>query len=194
LLKGEMEPIRTMVNRAKWFVEQSELAGIFDNGKPEVTVEWDDNGLPCKARPDLLSDDFHLSVKTTNHIGGAHPAYFSRHTLGSNGYDFAQMFYRRGLEKNDIYVEHRILVIEQQKPHGCCIVKLSAGKEAIAGADVERAIATWRECESSGHYPGYSYDTFEAEATPWELAAAEEREYNALMVMDAATVMEEATV
>lgn len=183
ILAKEMGPIRTMVNMAKSFVEQTEIAGIFESGRPEVTVTWDEDGMACKARPDWLSDDWHLSVKTTNVLAGANPASFSRRTLTPQGYDFNLAFYRRGLEKNDIHVQHRILVIEQNRPHGCCLIALAPNMEAIAAADVERAINIWRECETTNYYPAYPTETFHAEATPLQLAEAEEMEYERLVTV-----------
>lgn len=176
ILDREMEPIKSMVVAAERFIDQSEIAGAFDNGNPEVTVTWNDGGVECKARPDYLSPDFHISVKTTNIVGGANPAYYSRRLLASAGHDFGLMFYRRGLMANDIDVKHRILVIEQNRPYGCCLVSLAPSKMAIAESQVERSISTWRECLATGIYPGYGYATFEAEASPWELAEEEERQ------------------
>lgn len=186
ILARDMAPIRTMVAMAKHFVEQTEIAGIFESGRPEVTVTWDEDGLLCKARPDWLSDEWHLSVKTTNVLAGANPASFSRKTLTPQGYDFNLEFYRRGLEKNGINVQHRILVIEQNKPHGCCLIALEPNKAAIAAADVERAIGIWRECEKTNTFPAYPTETFWAEALPWEMAEAEEREYERLTAVGVA--------
>jgi hypothetical protein len=146
ILSHEMGGIKAAVISAQRFIEQSELAGIFGTGNAEVTVTWEDGDLPCKARPDYLTDNFHVSVKTTNVVGGANPSTWSRRQLSPMGYDFALQFYRRGLIANGLDVQHRFLIIEQQFPYGCSVVGLAPSKSAIADADVERAIKLWAEC------------------------------------------------
>lgn len=180
LLARKMEPIRDMVAAARKFVAQSEIAGCFDRGDAEVTLDWDDDGLPCKIRPDYLTDDWHLSLKTTP--GSANPASWIRRQLTPMGYDFGLEFYRRGLRANGIGEEcqHRILVIEQEPPYGCSLIALAPSKRDIAERAVEQAIALWKRCKATGEYPCYSTQTHYAEATTWELADAEEREIDNL--------------
>lgn len=174
LLARKMEPIRDMVAAAHKFVAQSEIAGVFDSGHAEVTADWNDDGLVCKIRPDYLTDKWHISLKTTP--GSANPASWMRRQLTPMGYDFGLMFYERGLLANNIDVQHRILVIEQEPPYGCCLIGLAPSKRDVAERAVEQAIAIWRTCKAKDEYPGYSTHTHYAEASPWELADAEERE------------------
>ncbi len=182
LLTRKIEPIRDMVTAARKFVEQSEIAGVFDSGHAEATLTWDDDGLSCKIRPDYLTDKWHISLKTTD--GSANPASWIRRQLTPMGYDFNIAFYERGLSANDYDVQHRILVIEQNPPYGCCIVALAPSKWEIAERQVERAIAVWKRCKATGVYPCYSTETHFAEAANWELAEAEERETDSAFFTD----------
>ncbi len=174
LLERKMEPIRDMVAAARKFVAQSEIAGVFDTGNAEVTIDWNDDGLPCKIRPDYLTDQWHISLKTTP--GSANPASWIRRQLTPMGYDFGLMFYERGLLANNIDVDHRLLVIEQEPPYGCCVVALAPSKREIAGNMVHRAIQIWKNCKATGVYPCYSTETHFAEAAAWEHTEALERE------------------
>lgn len=178
LLGKQIGGIRAMVDSARAFIETSEIADMWESGNPEVTVDWEEKGVLCKARPDFLSADWHVSVKTTQ--ASAAPASWSRRMLSPMGYDFGLMFYRRGLLANGIDVNHRILVIEQCPPYGCALIALEPNKSAIANALIDDAIKIWAECQKTGIYPGYSRDTFFALATPWELAEAEARMYEEL--------------
>jgi hypothetical protein len=178
LLAKEIPHIRAMVDSARAFIDTSEIADIWESGNPEVTVDWEEKGVLCKARPDFLSADWHVSVKTTR--ASAAPASWARRMLSPMGYDVGLMFYRRGLLANGIDVNHRILVIEQTEPYGCSLIALEPNKAAIANALIDQAIKIWAECQKMGVYPGYSRETFFAEATPWELAEAEAREYEEL--------------
>jgi len=176
LLYKQIGGIRAMVKAARSFVENSEIAGIFGKGNAEVTIDWNEGDLLCKARPDYLSDRFHISLKTT--MASADPSSFVRRQLGPSGYDFAIEFYKRGLIANDRgNVQHRLLVVEQNPPYGCCLIGLDRSKIEMCGRMVDQAIRLWRECQKTGFYPGYSTETHFAEAKPWELAEVEERAY-----------------
>jgi hypothetical protein len=174
LLKKDIEPIREMVSSARRFVENSEIKGVFDSGHAQVTLDWDDGGLRCKIRPDYLTDKWHISLKTTD--ASAKPDSWIRRQLSPMGYGFGVSFYERGLLANNIDVQHRLLVIEQNPPFACSLVAIAPSKKAIEDARVERAIAIWRKCKELGKYPSYSTQTHYAEASPWELADHEEQE------------------
>jgi hypothetical protein len=180
ILADQMTEIRRLVDAVRRQIANTEIGRVFGTGKAEVTVEWNDNGVACKARPDYLTDDFHISVKTTT--ASAEPSSFNRRMISSNGYDFSLAFYDRGLRKNGIEVEHRLLVIEQNPPYGVSVIALAPNKKVIAEMMADRAIKVWKECLETNHFPGYSTETFMAEATPWELADAEEREMNYLQM------------
>lgn len=172
ILAHEIAEIRRMVKSAQTCVEQTELAGVFGTGQAEVTIDWEDNGTLCKARPDYLAKDFHISLKTT--MASAEPSTWCRRQLGPSGYDFQLAFYDRGLKANDLKVEHRILVIEQQPPYGCAVIALGSDKRTIAEVRVDQAIKLWAECLENATFPGYTNETYLAEATPWEISDAED--------------------
>lgn len=177
ILAKEVEGIRESVKRALAFIETTELKGIFGNGHAETTVEWDEDGMLCKARPDYLKLDrdgtgWHISVKTTS--ASADPLTWSRRQMAT-GYDFSMAFYDRGLRANGMNVEHRFLVIEQTAPFGVAVFALAPAKAALADADVERAIRLWHRCLETNSFPGYSNRTHWVEPRPFEIADAEER-------------------
>jgi hypothetical protein len=162
-----------MVNAAKMFIAQSEIADVFGTGHPEVSVTWDESGTTCKARPDYLAPGWHISLKTT--AASADPSGWSRRQLASMGYDFSLAFYDRGLKAHSLKVQHRLLVIEQNPPYGCCLVALDAMRREVCEKMVEQAIRLWKSCEKDEYWPAYSTETHWAEMAPWELADAEER-------------------
>lgn len=178
ILSHQIHDIRAMVESAKAFIETTEIAGVLGTGNAEVTINWDDNGVFCKARPDYLSADWHISVKTTS--ASANPKDFGRRQLTPYGYDFGLMFYRRGLLANGLDVQHRILVIEQCAPYGCALIALEPSKAAICEVMVTDALKIWKRCQKDNYYPGYSSETAWLEATPWELADAENRAFSDL--------------
>lgn len=168
MLAHKVARVEEAVKAAKAFLPTSELAGAFESGKPEQTVIWQEDSMLCKARPDWLSDKWHISVKTTD--GSANPESWIRRQLTPMGYDVALIFYERGLRAHNLNVQSRILVIEQNPPYGCCVIGLAPSKRDYADGRVERAINVWKKCAASGRYPAYPTETCFAEAQPWEMA------------------------
>lgn len=171
LLAHKVEAIEAAVASARAHIERSEIAGIFNSAGPERTIVWNDEGVLCKARADWLSDQWHLSVKTTD--GSANPAAYTRVKMGQNGHDTALAFYKRGMEAHGIQVEHRIIVIEQNPPYACCVFGLAPDRWDLAERRAARAIALWRIAEQTGRFPAYPLETCFAEANPWEMEAEE---------------------
>jgi hypothetical protein len=177
VLSKHMPAVRAMVKAAREFVAQSEIAGVFDSGKPELSVLWQDCGdaLWCKARPDWLNDKTILHYKTTQ--GSAAPAPFIRNQLFPMGYDIAAMFYERGLEKVTGKVRKSVfLVQEAYAPYACVLISLDPAAAEIAADKVGRAMAIWAHCRLTGKWPAYPPQIHYAEPLPWHLAQSEEQQ------------------
>jgi hypothetical protein len=181
VLAAKMGAVREMAEAAKNYLAGSELGGILEFGKPEVTMIWDDDGVLCKARPDFLPDDRSviLHVKTTG--GSAEPESWIRNQLFASGYDVAAAFYERGLDNILDAEAHEIaqsvfLVIEQSAPYGCSLIGLDPMTRENAERNVARAIATWRQCKATNRWPCYPSRIAYAEVPAWELAATERRD------------------
>lgn len=161
------------VQAARDFIGRSELKGVFDSGKPEQVLIWNEGDVLCKARPDWLNDKVLLHVKTT--AGSAQPESWIRNQLTPMGYDVAWGLYRRGLMEltgND--PQHVFLVIEQNAPYGCSLVSLAPTFADIAASKVGRAIKVWQACQASGNFPGYPRRIAYAEPKNWDIQAEEE--------------------
>jgi len=177
ILSAKMPLILNMVDAAKAFVASSELKGIFDAGKPEVTIIWEDDKVLCKARPDFLPDNLPiiLHVKTTQ--GSAEPESWIRNQLFGSGYDVAAIFYEYGMAANcDDDRTSVFLVIEQSAPYGCSLIGLDPMTRENAERKVNRAIDVWHTCKTKNTWPCYPSQICYAETPAWELAATERRE------------------
>lgn len=171
LLAHKVANVEAAVKAAKAHIAASPLAGIFERGKPEVTVVAEDDGVTLKIRPDWMTNnlDTVLHVKSTK--GSAHPEAWARTQLEPMGYDVAAAFYERVLNGHPQSV---FLVIEQSPPHGCSLVAMSPLMAQIAAGKVERAIRTWRECRREDRYPAYPVSITYAEPKSWNVEQAME--------------------
>ena len=173
LFPADVAAVAAMVESANSYVAHSQIAGVFDTGKPEQTIVWSDDGLLCKARPDWLNADVCLHLKTTKM--SVNPPSFDR-TAINMGYDISLAFYARACDsiRDADSTEHVILAIEQEPPYACKLFALSAAQWEISQRRVARAINAWSACMKSKHFPAYTGDVHLIEPTSWQLAQAEQ--------------------
>ena len=123
----------------------------------------------------MSNDRRHLfDVKTDGQ--SAHPDAFGRKIINM-GYDFSAAFYLRGFRKcfPDLPApEWSWLAVETDPPHGVSITGLDEAGYAIAEHQVEIAIAVWRECITTGKWPGYPHRKYTIETKPWALTGHEQ--------------------
>lgn len=167
-----------MVDAARLFIDNSELKGVFSDGKPEQSVYWEESGVKLRCRPDWLTSDrsLILDYKTTD---SAAPDTFNRQ-IPRMGYDFQASFYQRGLAA----IGHQgaqfvFLAQEIEPPYACTLHGIANSMKEIADADVEESIAIWRECMATNKWPSYPNAIHWAEATTWQMQQHEQRIQNA---------------
>ena len=172
ILIDDWYQVKAMVDAAREFVIGSEVAGCFE-WQAESTVIWQEDGIWCRARPDLFSakDMVIIDYKTTT---DANPEYLTRRVMTQMGYDVQAAFYQRGIR--DVYdndAQFIFLFQEIEPPYACSLIGLDPGLQAVGEAKVERAITLWSECASRNTWPAYSKQIHWAMAPAWELALKE---------------------
>lgn len=176
LLQDDFAAVQAMVKTAQQFIAHSELKGIFDAGESEVTILFDIDGVPCKARADRISADkrIHLSYKTVGRT--ANPEPWIRTQLPS--LDIAAVFYEAAVRSaygiEGVTTVH--LIQEQEPPHACSLVALAPAYRDLAQHRLSLAVATWKECLKTGKFPAYSSRIHYAEPMPWMQAEQLERQ------------------
>lgn len=184
VLRENFDAVQAMVYAAQEYIAQSELSGIFDDGEPEVTLFFDQDGIACKARADFLVTDKRicLSYKTTN--GSANPESWSRTQLPM--YDVATVFYERAVaaacQSDEVMCVH--LVQEQREPYACSLVALSPALRELASAKLDKALSAWSACVASGRFPAYTARICYAEPKAWQVSDFEEKLINSAFSND----------
>lgn len=176
ILAHKLAPVKTMVERARQYIEATPLAGIFDGGEPEMSIRWSEDGVDCKIRPDWLSKDrkIILSYKTTP--GSAAPDSWIRRQLPQ--YAIGMPLYERGVKATVGTARSRVihLVQEQKAPYACSLIALDPAAQSVADAKLDQALIIWKECLETRKFPAYPLDICYAEARAWELAEVEAAE------------------
>ena len=154
LLIGQWDRVRAMVAAAR---EQLDAYGIglFQNGRPEQTLVWEDEGALCRCRIDWLHDDLSAIDDYKSTAASADPARWVRTMYGIGG-DMQVAFYLRGAEKVlGVRPEWRYVVQETYPPYALSVVTLAASALEVGADKVEKALQIWRRCLATGKWPAY---------------------------------------
>lgn len=177
ILGCKVDEVAEMREAAYAYIHESEIAGVFDHGKPELTMVWQEGDIMCRARPDWLTDDRSILLHYKTTAGSVSPTSFSR-TITNSGYAQAVQFYYRGLgtlEPETLRkTRHIIFCQDQARPFACALYELAPSLETIASSQIDRAIETWKQCVARQKWPAYEGRVIAIEAKPWEIAQAEE--------------------
>lgn len=141
---------------------------MFAEGKPELTLLWDEDGVACRARLDWLRDDLAAidDYKTTS--ASAKARTWSEKTMFGIGGDLQAAFYLRGVKAvTGADARFRFVVQETYPPFALSVVTVGADVLALANAKIDRALGIWRECLKTGEWPGYDRDAYRAELPAW---------------------------
>jgi hypothetical protein len=138
----------------------------FTNGEPELTMVWEEDGYPMRARLDFLHDDRSTidDLKTTE--GSARPDAWARTMYGFGG-DVQVAFYLRGARAHGWEPQFRFVVMETRPPFAVTINALAPDALAIAEDKVDWAIRAWKTCLETGSWPGYTPRVAVLEAPAW---------------------------
>ena len=169
LLTHQYGEVTDMVKAASIALNESEIAGIFDDGDAEMTYVWQDGGVWCRALLDKISKSrqFCLDYKTTGN--SANPEDFIRQIL-NHGYDIQASFYSRGVKAITGADPAFIFLVQEDKPpYLCSFIALSPAFMEMANQKVIRGMDLWRSCMASGEWAGYPKRVCYAEPPPWAL-------------------------
>ena len=159
-------------------LQRAEDGDVFlSPGRPEIAAFSCENGVWLRALVDRLPDDPKLppgDFKLTEM--SAAPGGWERRL--QTEYAFQDAFYRRVLRGAEGFSRPpmRFGVGELNPPHGTVIMAAAPQLQALAEAEVERAIRIWRHCIERNEWPGYPHYTAWVDPTPWQMREAEATE------------------
>jgi len=174
VLAKDLRAIEDMVEAAQLQLEVYEsVRGGFVNGDAELELVWTDveTSIRCKAKLDYLQRDRQviLDYKTTG--GSAHPDVVSRQ-LFDRGYDIQGCWYIRavaqlGIPNMDPDPEFFLVTQEVREPYALSVVGLSDSAKWYGDQRCIQGMRLWKECISTGIWPGYVRETVWAKLPPW---------------------------
>lgn len=181
VLAHDLDRLKALVKSAlAQLTDHEATPPLFELGRAERALVWDEDGVWCRARLDWLRDDRTAVDDLKSTARSASPEQFAR-TMVAMGYATQAAFYRRGVfALTGVMPEFRFVVVETTPPYALSVVSPGPDVLALADAKVEHAIDLWRRCLKADRWPGYTprvaYAELPAyEETQWlERAAREE--------------------
>jgi hypothetical protein len=177
ILARQHGDVLKMCAAAQDYLQTTELGDILATGLPERTILWQEGPLWCRARPDLISDDWRviLDYKTT---GSAAPDDIAKQ-IGRMGYDLQAEFYLRAINSVPAHTSTDPVFVflfqEITPPYACSLVSLSNAYREVGKLKVARALKIWERCLTTNDWGGYSNRILYAEPKPWDLQQTEDQ-------------------
>jgi hypothetical protein len=171
-LPHQYEEVLAMVTAAKYAAEPHFVVSA---GDAELTFVWEEKGTFFRIRPDWINKSRTeiWDYKTTGKL--ANPEDFVR-SVTAYGYDVQEAHYKRGVSKVcGTRPNFTFLVQETFPPYLCSYIELDLQFQDMGESKVRTGTKVWRECMTSGKWPGYSDRIYTIEAPPWALASWETR-------------------
>lgn len=145
-----------------------EIAALFTDGTPELSVFTERGGVELRTRPDWTAMDGTrlVDLKTTR---DAAPHKFGR-TAHTYGYHLQAAWYLRecaakGLISDD--AEFVFVLVEKTPPYLVSQVVLEPAALELGSRMADRAISLYRHCLETGEWPGFDMGLVVAQLPPW---------------------------
>jgi hypothetical protein len=141
---------------------------LLEHGQPEVTLEWEANGIRCKARPDWVCDGHPVIVDLkTARDASAHE--FAR-AAGNYQYHLQSAWYSDAAQICGLGERAFVFIaVEPDPPHGVALYQMDEEAMEAGRRRYERALATYRDCVETGEWPSYPREIQPLRLAPWAL-------------------------
>jgi hypothetical protein len=143
-------------------------ADLLEGCEPELSVFWNaDIGVPCKARPDFVTRDRAVlgDIKT---CPTANPRAFQR-TAFNSGYFLRAAWYIDGYEQatGSTVHDYWFVIVGKEPPYLVSTLRLGPRAIEWGRMTVRRALAIFRKCSQTGHWPTYCLEPSTLELPTW---------------------------
>ena len=145
---------------------------LLSQGRCEMTVTWEEDGLKCKARPDVYQPGILIDVKTTR---DASPQGFARQ-VASLKYHLQAAHYLKGVSAvSGLHHETFIFVaVETTPPFAVGVYQLDFGSLERGEYLWRQAIDRYRQCLTLDEWPAYSNEIQSLGLPAWAFGDLEE--------------------
>lgn len=146
-------------------------ADLLTGHDPEVSIFWEQSGVPMKARIDALHmrEGIAVDLKT---VRSARPNDV-RKQISDLGYYIQQRHYLNGLKQvTGFDMDWYFVTVGKEAPHPVSVHKMAPDAMQQAQARIDHAIARYKQAQEHG-WTGYTA-VYKQQLTPWESIKNEE--------------------
>lgn len=155
---GELETAKACAES----VRSSPLAAPYLEGDVQVEMQWEAFGLECAGKVDVCGPTYTTELKVTN---CTEPLQFSRHAR-KRGWPHQLVWYDIG--RGGPVRALKIIGVESTPPHVVQVLTLTPRMIERAHQSLTNWTERLRQCEETGHWPGYSEAECDCDIDPWE--------------------------
>lgn len=172
LKESEIEETLDQLNNMRDAVLAHPIAkDLLTDHDPEVSIFWEQDDVPMKARIDALHESKGIAVDLKT-IRSARPNDV-RKQISDLGYYIQQRHYLNGLKAvTGFDMDWYFVTVGKEAPHPVSVHKMSPDALEQAQARIEYAIARYKQAQEHG-WTGYTA-VYEQQLTPWERTKNEE--------------------
>ena len=141
---------------------------LLEDARKELTILWEEAGVPCKARFDALPNGHAVIVdlktaQTADYEGFAKAAGNFQYHVQANFYEMAANRAGFGIRKM-VFV-----VVENTPPHAVALYTIDSAATGAAGNRIYHALGVYLECQRTGKWPGYPNEIQELNLPKWAI-------------------------
>lgn len=168
MLRRDHQTVVAMTQALHRFLARHPARDAFYAGRPEMTAIYEDAGVMCRARFDMLPDDPAAPVVDYKTTRNAEPQAFAR-AIWTYGYDLQAAWYTRALKVLRGRAPERFILLAQEKapPYAVTAHALDEAAFEHAEARVDEALSLWRGCLASNQWPAYEPIITPVGPPPW---------------------------
>ena len=153
---------------------------LLDNSRKELTLQWEENGVACKARMDALTPEGTIvDLKTT--MDSSAKGFMK--AIVHRSYYLQAAWYLRGAKANQIEAREFIfLAMEKGGAYLAAAYRLSTEALCMADREIDVLLARYKEAKDTQVFKGYtsSYAIETLDLPSWRMAEVESEDDNIL--------------
>ena len=174
ILESKVQEVAAMVGAAREaFSRAAPELGSLTDARKEQTLIWQESGVWCRSRPDILMPGGLLAVDFKTTATSVHPDALARFVC-NQGWDLQAALIRAGMHALTGKTPDVVFAVQEvEPPYLMSFIGLDPTFAAIADKKLERAVQLWAECLKSNRWPGYPDRVAWVSPPPWEIAKAE---------------------
>lgn len=141
------------LTRALW--ENRYVADLLDGAETELSYFWDADGVPCKARADIVTRDG-AAMGDLKASASASPLFFQRQAFNA-GHFLRSPWYQDGWRIADgrTIEAYWYIIVSREPPHLVSIARLDDRAMEWGRMTIRRALALFKQCRAADEWPGY---------------------------------------